>query len=510
MTTKFNIYEYSCIILSSDSWVKKDQLNPLLMIRILAIMGALMFVAPEKVAGQIKLPEAELNISLFGGSGAQTPFWLLSNHNGKYSLNNNGAIGSIRLFAAPDTTTNFDISYGFELVNRFDGSNKTWLHKAYVRADYLQLFSLKAGMWEQSYSYEYTPLSSGSMLWSSNARPIPRIELGTPGYIEVPYTKGLLAIKGGLANGWMGDERYVEGVLLHQKYIFARAGGKKKLNVTFGFHHVALWGGNSPQYGQLPVDFDSYLRLFLARSGNPDREGTPDIWIINAFGNHIGSRSYAVDYKLSHGRVGVYRQDIFEDGSGGRMKNFPDGLWGIFWEVGAKNSWVEAILYEYLQTTDQSGSSHENDEKILGGDDNYFNHGVYQSGWTHHRMTIGTPFITSPLYYQNIDHGGNHRIWNNRVRVHHLAIMGKLPFDMDYRIRISYGENLGIYGSTISIPSVFVIDQPIVQWSGRADLYYDAPFAGATINLGIAFDKGKMYDDNFGVILGATIPLFNR
>jgi hypothetical protein len=44
--------------------------------------------------------------------------------------------------------------------------------------------------------------------------------------------------------------------------------------------------------------------------------GTPDGWVINRFGNSVGSSNIGIDVNLDEFSAGVYQQDIFEDGSG--------------------------------------------------------------------------------------------------------------------------------------------------------------------------------------------------
>ncbi len=54
----------------------------------------------------------------------------------------------------------------------------------------------------------------------------------------------------------------------------------------------------------------------------------------------------------------LYKQDVFEDGSGLRRQNFPDGLWGGYLRFTDKPRLLQAIVYEFLGTKDQSGLKH--------------------------------------------------------------------------------------------------------------------------------------------------------
>lgn len=449
------------------------------------------------------LPEIQLEVTGHAGTGDHLPFWLVFNQYGKYSLDKSGAIGSLKVFSEGDSTQTLNLAYGLEAVSRLDESSHLWLHQGWFELDYLEFIRLRVGIKEETFGNEYSSLSTGSIIWSTNARPMPKIEIGTAGFIDVPFSNELFQIKGSLAHGWFESDRYVEGAWLHQKYVAARTQLDYPLNFYFAFHHFAQWGGEHPFHGSLPNDLDSYLKIFFILRGDDD---SPQSWQENRFGNHIGSRHYGIDWTRDGYDISFYFQDVYEDGSGGRMENYPDGLWGIVWKNDRKDSPLVALLYEYLQTTDQSGPVHDNDLS-LRGDDNYFNHGVYRSGWTHHRMTIGTPFITSPLFNQNIDNPSNMRIWNNRVRAHHLGAEGFLNANLSYRILASYSKNEGVYGSTITVPEVFRFDGPHYQWSWRTDWNYYFYRQNITAILSIAGDRGSMYGNSLSMMLGMRYHL---
>lgn len=463
-----------------------------------ALFSTLMFIfSIFPVSSQLKAPDIELSFDTYVSTGQQNPFWFVSNQYGKYTLSKNAALASVIAQSEADTSGVFDVNYGFELVNRYDGADKFWFNQAYMQMDYHNFIRFKAGLWEESLGNEYTSLSSGSTIWSRNARPMPKIEIGTSGYVEVPYTRGILEVNGALTHGWFETDRYVDGALLHQKYISARSGWDFPLNLNWGLYHFAQWGGEHPSDEKYPTGIKDYLKVFFIRSGS---EEAPETFQLNKYGNHLGTRNYGIDWEDETFTAGIYYQDIIEDGSGMRRRNFPDGLWGLYLTLEDQKAPVTGILYEYLQTSDQSGPIHDWEEG-LGGNDNYFNHGRYHYGWTFNQMTIGTPFITSPVYNEDVDHRLNYRIWNNRVKVHHFGIEGQITEGLDYKALVSYSKNKGIYDQNY-IPEVFELESPLHQWSGKLDLYYELP-AIEGLNLGgsMAFDKGRMYGDNWGLMV---------
>jgi hypothetical protein len=125
--------------------------------------------------------------------------------------------------------------------------------------------------------------------------------------------------------------------------------------------------------------------------------------------------------------------------------NRPDGLWGISIR-NAKFPFIKGVLYEYLNTTDQSGPYHDKDGIVYGGTDSYFTNGIYQTGWSYFSRTIGTPLITSPTYNSK----GEICTLNNRVQVHHFAIEGDIR-GYQYRALVSLSKNYGTYAAPFEV-----------------------------------------------------------
>jgi hypothetical protein len=453
----------------------------------------------------VKVPDVEIETHGYASTGKMLPFWFVSNEFGQYSADLSGNLTTLKLHSNTDNATGFGLNYGLEVANRFTGDNDFWLHQGYIDLTYLNFFRLSAGVWEETLGNQYKPLSSGSIVWSGNARPLPKVEVGTAGYVKVPFTRGKLETMASLAHGWFEADRHVENVWLHQKYIYFRTSWDFPLAINYGFHHFAMWGGVSPRHGKLPVNLDSYRRVFFVQSGGED---APEGWQINKFGNHIGSRHLGLDWESTNNTVGVYYQDVFEDGSGRRRENFPDGLWGIYYETNDEHPLVKAFLYELLYTANQSGPVHHY-QVGLTGEDNYFNHGVYGNGWTTHQMVIGTPFITSPAFNYllfNADEPVNidFKLFNNRVSVHHAAVMGCISEQLQYKLAGSFSRNMGLhnYSADSWRPEVFKIYAPRKQWSWRGDIKYLWRKSGIESTVSVAVDRGEMYGDNAGVMLG--------
>src|SRR5690606_3877591 len=131
----------------------------------------------------------------------------------------------------------------------------------------------------------------------------------------------------------------------------------------------------------------------------------------------------------------VYHEHPFEDGSGTRFANFPDGVWGIYFKPNNQKI-ISSILYEYIDTADQSGSA------TASGFDGYFGNSIYRSGWTYEENVIGLPFI---LFDKNVEiNSENTPFINNRSKIHHFGIAGEFS-KFQWKLKSTYTTYLGTY-----------------------------------------------------------------
>jgi len=402
----------------------------------------ILVILPFQIYSQNDTLKYDVGIIGVTSSGTNSPFWLQSHGYGKIASAPHSAdlnLGISKDFAK--STRLFD--YGFKanlLLQTYDNKTNTYFHELYAKARF-SVFDIIVGSREETLGNQDSTLSCGGFLFSQNARPIPKITIGIEHFTAVPFTKGYVEIKGALVHGWFTDNIYVQHALLHHKYAYIKLGGKLPVHIQYGLDHVAQWSGNVPGLGQQPSGLHDYVDIFFGRSGGKDALVTDQI---NALGNHIISQSMKLDVDISDFKICGYWQNISEDGPIREIWNtinLPDGLWG----VSIRNNnfpLVKGILYEYLNTTDQSGPYHDKDGLIYGGADNYFNNGVYQTGWSYYSRTIGTPFITSPAYNKN----GEIYTLNNRVQVHHFGIEGEIE-GFQYKALTSISKNYGTYSS---------------------------------------------------------------
>jgi hypothetical protein len=335
----------------------------------------------------------EVSLSGMGSSGIQAPFWIQNNQYGIVSYQPFSSNFSATIFKEQNhPKALFD--YGFKadfLIQADDKKINSYFHELYAKARLL-IFDASIGSRQEILGNQDSTLSCGGLLFSQNSRPIPKIFAGIEKFTTIPYTFGLLEIKGGLSHGWFTDNVYVQHALMHHKYVYLRVGGNFPVRIQYGLDHAAQWGGfiPNPEFGQQPSGFSDFISIFLAGKGASNAHVTDQI---NALGNHIISQSMKAEISVSKFDINVYWQNISEDGPIRviwNSMNRADGLWGI----SVKNNdfpFIKKILYEYLNTTDQSGPYHDKDGIVYGGADTYLTNGVYLSGWTFFSRTIGTP-----------------------------------------------------------------------------------------------------------------------
>lgn len=386
----------------------------------------------EPDTAQSKL-EYGFEASAIASSGKYSPFWLHVNTNGHIS--SQPFSGSIAAWVQKQPTRPakwYDYDFAVDLAGRFDCKKQTGYFRRLYAHLRLYIFDITAGILPFTAGSAAPQLSTGGLLFSNNAQPLPRISIGINRYTAFPGLYGYLEIKGGITHGWFVDKNSLDpttevtNAFLHHKFAGARIGGKLPVNIAYEFHHAAQWGGKSAIYGDLGNSLKSFKNVFILNAGGNNLNDQ-----LNAEGNHIGWQELAVNIKYKGWYADLYWQTIFEDKSAafiGMGMNVADGLWGISIR---QDHWkfINAITYEFLNTTSQSGPYHDKDGIIYGGRDTYFNNLIYRQGWTHFHRTIGSPFL-SPQ--------------NNRVRTHFIGIKGDI-YGYNYRLLSSYTRSWGTY-----------------------------------------------------------------
>ena len=431
-------------------------------------------------------------LSGLAGSGQYAPFWLTSNTNGDIStspFSGNLTVGLYKTASHPERWWDFDGAVQITARTQHPASVIGYLNQFYAHVR-LYIFDITLGIQPLIYETQDTALTMGSLLFSGNSQPIPHITVGIDRYEPFPGCYGYFEIKGGITHGWFVDNVYMKGSYLHHKFAGIRLGGRLPVNISYEFHHAAQWGGVSPVFGDIGSDWTAFKRVFMAQAG-----GTMYNDQMNAQGNHVGSQQLMLTVKGNQWEVHAYWQNFFEDNFAfiGNGQNMTDGLWGVCMK---QNRWpfIQGVTYEFLNTTGQSGPWHDRDGLCFAGNDKYYQNFVFQNGWNYFYRSLGTPFITSPVY--NTD--GTIHTLNSRVRVHHIGVRGDI-YGFQYRFKASYARNYGNDPTTREVLSTNTA--LLLEVHKRVKQAWNLEFG-----VRLAADIG----DQFGNSFGAQITICKR
>ncbi|HEY6913949.1 MAG TPA: capsule assembly Wzi family protein [Paludibacter sp.] len=453
------------------------------------ILSLFSLILISAISAQTDTIQYDFSLSTRTASGLSAPFWFQNNQFGIVPFESNSSTVLAKIFKNKSTKKNlFDYNFiasGYLNISKKESSIK--LHELYINTR-IWVFNASVGMHEEIIGNQDISLSSGGLLFSRNSRPIPKIFIGIEDFTPLLFKNSFVEIKGGISHGWFTDQIYTKDLLLHHKYGYLRFGGNKSpIHVQYGVDHVAQWGGTTPLFGKQPSGFKDYINVFLARSGS----STASIYDqINVGGNHIISQSTKAELNLNNFEISAYWQNLMEDKPIRfiwNTVNISDGLWGLTIQ-NRKFPFIKKIVYECLNTTDQSGPYHDIDGVVYGGGDNYFNNYLYQNGWTHYGRTIGTPFITSPIYNKN----NEIQILNNRVQIHHIGLEGEFK-QYNFKALCSFSKNYGNYSNNYPIEKMLASTNLLFELNKHFEKLYQ-------INAGIAvgIDIGEAYGNNVG------------
>ena len=389
------------------------------------------------------------------------PFWLNSNQNG---LNYTDSFSHFLLRGNYNKKKSILFDYGLKVFSS-ENSNNILIQQGFIRL-HKRDFSLTIGRVNGRLSNESKLLSSGSLAISNNAIPIPSISFGINDFSPTSLSRLNLILSADLSHGWLNKGQYLEAPFLHQKNLFLKKIIDPSSSITLGIVHLAIWGGETRFHGKQSQQFSDYLKIFFLRPGS-DKDIEQEQ--INTLGNHLGIWDLSYEKEQNEKKIKLYYQHPFEDESGARwLLNRFDGLYGI--ELISKDdSFINKFLYEYINTMNQSGSFGATDSTY--GWDNYYNHYIYQSGWTYYNKVIGNPLFT--LGSNKGSYSDGLYIVNNRIKAHHLGLMGNLTKKINYKILFTYSQNFGIFPDKEKFKNenkIYKFENGLIQRSGLVQL----------------------------------------
>lgn len=379
----------------------------------------------------------KVNLHGMSGTDDELPFWMHSNQRGRVSKETNflGLLSGKAVHQLSSTSwleaeggVFFDDQRDLKLDELYISFRNPWMKAVVGRKQREELYSGLSS-------------SNENILRSLNARPLPGFEVGTAAPIFLLPKIGL-----GVEAFWeeylLEKQRHVSNARLHHKGFHLVYQPVENFQLKAGLQHYVQWAGTSADRGIQPATFTDYIRVLIGYSGG---EGATLGDKQNALGNNLGSYEIYLNTRVDNYYVSLFYNHIFEDGSGRRLGNTPDGRYGLYIQDESQEGWVHSFMYEFYYTKHQSHTT-SGTHKF----DNYFNNGVYRSGWTYGGQVIGTPF------FMTRENGMG--IISNRLIVHHLGIGGvafnSFPFKFINSYRKNYGTNgSGLYSETQNIMS---------------------------------------------------------
>jgi len=418
----------------------------------------------------------EVTAEGYYSTGDKLPFWMYHNKRGRISENTNVA-GWITGKAVYSFGAASSLEVGAGVLYQDGIGNNIFLDEAYIqyKNDWLQIIG---GRKQKEELYNGLSATNENILWSLNARPLPGIQFRTNRPVMV-FPEAGIGFEASLEEYVMEKNRHVSHARVHHKRFHLVYQPDEEWRIRAGIQHFAQWGGVSQTTGQQPVGFTDYLKVFTGIAGG---ENAVDGDQVNVLGNHLGSYELYIKKSFPDWSLEFIYNHIFEDGSGGRYANFPDGRYGLFFDFENEKSLVNSFIYEIYYTKNQSVYSPQKN-------DAYFNNYLtYRSGWTYHQRVLGAPFFK----YDPVEN----RIENNSFLAHHIGISGSFGnffTRYPYKLLVSYARNDG------TIEKIYYPAQDVVYWSFELQLLQN--FVDLSLQL-----SGN-YDSYMSPVYGAGVSL---
>ena len=460
---------------------------------------------------------SSIETSAIISSSDSTPFWLQNNRHGMFARNGSQLFTRFQHHSSANESGFFTILYGADLIAR-PGSEATFsFNQGYLKIQAAGI-EFAAGRFHNTSPIHDSEIGLGSLGISTNPSPIPQLRLGLVDWTSIPLTKDIIQIRGHVSHGWLGSRRYTDDLLLHEKVGHVRFGGKLPLNLYAGIAHYVKWGGDHPEFGNIPTRFSDFKDVFLAYPGD---EQTPGPFQTYVLGDHLGAWDFGFFLNIGETSFTVYRQFPLESRDNLKLKSLQDALTGI--SVTLPDNFrlpVKRIVYEHLYTKYQDGPRRPNiggdpDRDLYRGNENYYNHGVYRSGWVYNHRTIG-----NPLFIPSAENLG---VINNRIVAHHAGVVSEYE-GIQLSAKATYSRNYGKYCDN-RVPNLG--DEELFGYSCELDDLGDAihTVGGHSVNqwsfltsaeiplhllneyktvllLEVAYDNGGLVGNQIGALLG--------
>lgn len=458
----------------------------------------LLMLLPSLLYSQDRSLHYGMDLSaLSAGSGEDLPFWFYANTGGGVDGESSNLLSRLYSFYGyRSKDRSLRINTGFDFTARLSDRNSLFFKQLYGSVGY-EFLTLRAGRFYDRVGLTDDDLSMGSMQVSRNATPVPKVQLQTDGFTDVPFAGGYVQFKSMLSHGWLEADRYVKNAYLHQKYFYLKI-NYRMFEGMGGIIHNVMWGGTHPSYGPLPSSFNDFTRVLLGTSASAD-SNAPTSDITNVIGNSVAAYDFRLNINLENFRFKAYRQFYLEDKVSAQFRSPWDGIWGAGIELVNRNSIVNEILWEHMNTKRQDAFDWE-----PRGVATYYHNGIYSGGWAYENRVLGNPLI---LYGSNPNFLSRGNIANNIIVAHHIGIKGRPTKRLRYKAFLTYSRNYGtVRDQTKQTPHIPISELRIDEYSALLEGHYLlSPAHDISLTTAVAFDIGRLYGENrLGLQLGLS------
>ncbi len=460
-------------------------------------------------------------------SGQYAPY-MIGSWNGDRSTMKNSAIADFCAEKSMSTSRRFDWGAGIEFLagyqhpasyEMFDAETYTWiarkmrpapvsLRTLYAELHYRSIHVL-AGMKPQRSKIVDDRLSSGDLVRSNNARPIPGLSVGFVDFQDIPFTNGWLQVDCQIMYGKFMDDDYrrkqfnyynqlvATDLYYTYKYCLFRTKPTERLSVIFGMQAAGQFGGTTEFYYRGHLRYAEHRGF---RVKDVIKMLVPTLDNGNGYyeGNSLGAWSLRGRYRFANdNEISVYWEKFFEDGSGIGCRNGMDGLYGVQLSF-ARRGWLNSVVAEYLDFRNQSGPLHFAPGDHIGpsisteatGGDNYYNNDTYGS-YVNYGMAIGSPMVMAPIYNSN----GYPEFIFNRMRGVHVAVAGSPTGEISYKLMAGWQKGYAM--GRIPLPHAKSDVSAMMEIDWNASRLCD----GLSVDCRVAVDRGGLRGDNLGAAL---------
>ena len=240
-------------------------------------LTALLMMLPALLSWGAYPLNYEASFTAGGGSGDFAPYYISSLRHGKLTQQYNTQLEG-KVWRPLDDTERFSYGFGIDLIGgyaskvdygRYDqntgwyehkvGPSAGWIQQLYGEIKYRSVFVM-AGLKEYESPLLNQNLTSGDLIESGNARPIPQLRVGLIDFQDIPYTSGWVQIQGEVGYGKYTDFGWIEdhysfyndaiekGEWYNYKRCYFRTNPTKPFSVTIGMQAIAQFGGTQKHY----------------------------------------------------------------------------------------------------------------------------------------------------------------------------------------------------------------------------------------------------------------------